>query len=121
MKTERVCPYDGSLFMPKRTNQVFACRENQIAFNNEKAKKAKESTLDIDKVLKKNRRICEDLLKGKQSSISVSKDYLFGMGFNINVYTMTLRINNNRGVGIYEFFYQEDNGQFIIGRRDGKY
>lgn len=121
MKTERTDPYDGVVFIPKRANQIFVNRANQIAFNNEKARKAKESTKDIDKSLKKNRLICERLLKGNNNPVTVSRDFLFGTGFNINVYTMTLRINNNRGIGIYEFYCQEENGQFIIGKRDGKY
>lgn len=121
MKKEKIDPYDGTVFMPKRSNQLFASRENQIAYNNEKARKAKEPKKEIDKAIKKNRQICDELLKGKLNPIIFSKDYLLGKGFNFNFYTMSCWVDKKKSLGIYEFYCKEEDGQLIIGRRDGKY
>lgn len=121
MKTERTDPYDGTVFIPKRANQIFFSRENQIAFNNEKARKAKESTKDIDKALKKNRRICQDIINAEKKAVIVSKDLLKGAGFNFTVFNRSIRLDNKPCTCIYEFYLLQENEQFKVGRLDGKY
>ena len=40
-------PLTGELFIPKRFNQKFAIRQNQIDFNNIKARKSQRQTFHI--------------------------------------------------------------------------
>ena len=82
---ERIDPYSGEGFIPKRYNQKFANRSNQIAFNNLKAREIREKKKPIDNVLEINRKILFKLLNN-ESSIIKSKDYLLGSGFDFNFF-----------------------------------
>jgi len=52
MKT--IDPYSGMEFTPKRHNQRFACRANQIAYNNMLARKKRELLRDSNTKLNTN-------------------------------------------------------------------
>lgn len=82
--------YTGKLFIPKRSNQLFATPENRIAYNNEKAKKWRQKMAPIIKPINKNRQILEELMEGRNERI-VHKEFLLGKGFDFgfspNTYT----------------------------------
>ena len=64
---KRIDPYSGETFYPKRTNQRFATRDNQIAFNNAKAKKERDLHTKYDNQIKRNWNILKTILGNKQS------------------------------------------------------
>lgn len=80
MKPSLIDPHTGESFVPKRTNQRFARRANQIAFNNAKAKELRDQHLVVDNAIKRNWLIIKDLLNGKES-IECSYDRLSNLGF----------------------------------------
>ena len=87
---ERIDPYSEEGFIPKRYNQKFANRSNQIAFNNHKAREIREKKKPIDSVLETNRKILIRILKGAESAI-VSEEYLLGAGFNHRFFNRSFR------------------------------
>ena len=68
---KRIDPHSGESFYPKRNNQRFATRANQIAFNNAKAQKEREIHLNIDNQIKKNWNILKSVL-GKKNNFLVT-------------------------------------------------
>ena len=55
-------PHTGELFYPLRSNQKFATRENQIAFNNAKAKEKRDYLNEFDSCVRRNWEILVELL-----------------------------------------------------------
>lgn len=97
-------PYSGKLFVPKRPNQRFSCKENQIKFNNLKAKKIREKTAYINKPLQNNFRILEQLLLNKKE-ITVHNQYLLGKGFSFEIYTGVDEYEKKKQFTIYGFIF----------------
>jgi hypothetical protein len=95
-------PLTGEYFIPKHLNQRFACRGNQIKYNNLKAREIRLKKEIINNALENNRKIIEKILKNKESEI-VSDEYLLGAGFNFNYFTHYKRINDD--VVAYIFNY----------------
>jgi hypothetical protein len=77
----RIDPHTGKYFVPKRNNQQFATRENQVAFNNIKARLIRDSHVEIDKKIKQNSKILENLLIDSDKVVK-SKDFFEGVGYN---------------------------------------
>lgn len=100
--TTKTDPQTGEVFYPKRSNQVFASRKNQTAFNNAKAKSYRDKLVPINNELRKNWLILSKILEGRESAI-ISKDYLLGAGYNLSYYNNYSSFNNNPYYGIYEF------------------
>ena len=96
----RIDPYSGEVFFPKRNNQRFASRKNQIAFNNAKAKITRDMMAEIDYQIRKNWQILLDILKDRDSVIK-TKDYLLGCGFKFNFFNSQRLIDSNFYFGIY--------------------
>jgi hypothetical protein len=65
----RIDPYSGEKFYPKKSNQRFASRENQIAYNNSKAKKERDLHTNFHNQIKKNWNILKTILGIKKSEI----------------------------------------------------
>lgn len=113
MQAEKKDPYTGEMFIPRRYNQKFASRENQIAFNNEKARKKREKKHRVDRILDKNREILLRIL-GKSISKTVSKDYLMGAGFDLNHFSGLYRNNGKSLFAVYEFYLSRTGENFEI-------
>jgi len=100
MKKEKKCPICGKVFIPKRTNQIF-CNENNFACrtynNNEKARKLKEAQGFAPKIIEKNWKVYNTLLKEKNEA-SFSLDFLKGAGANIYYFTQYKKVD---GRGVY--------------------
>lgn len=99
---KRKDPYSGEEFYPKRYNQKFATRENQIAFNNIIAREKRQQKNGTDRILDKNREVLKRIL-AKYSSIIKSKDYLLGAGFNFNYFSCIRDVDEQTVFAIYEF------------------
>ena len=94
---QRKDPYTGEVFTPKRNNQFFATRQNQVAYNNAKARKVRQLHSDIDNHIKKNWQILDDVLK-LQSKVTRTKEFLKGAGYNFSLY------NSYRMEGAYAYY-----------------
>lgn len=104
-ENQRKDPVTGEIFIPKRINQRFAKRQNQIRYNNLKAARKRRAKASIDKPLDKNRTILSRLL-GDKKEIIKSRDYLLGCGYNFSYFTHSVRLKdttNALAVCIYEF------------------
>ncbi len=101
-KVELKDPLTNELFIPKRFNQRFSCRANQIAFNNNKARNIRKQTSYINTPLQKNFKILNEFLS-KQNEITVHKQYLLGKGFTFEVYTGAEKYKNDIKFSIYKF------------------
>lgn len=102
----RTDPLTQETFYPKRTNQIFATRENQIRYNNEKAKSKRDTKSQLDKILDKNRNIISNLLD-KESERKLSREFLLGAGFYFGCFTHSAEINGKLITCIYEYGYQK--------------
>ena len=102
-KVELKDPLTNKLFIPKRYNQRFSCRENQIKFNNLKAKRIREKTSFVNKPLQKNFKILEELLTNKKEN-TFHKEYLLGKGFSFEVNTGINTIDKKDCFAIYNYF-----------------
>ena len=112
---ERIDPYSGELFHPKRYNQRFANRKNQIAFNNTKAREIREVKKPIDTVLESNRKILLRLMENKKTSITKSKEFLLGSGFNFNYFNCSFTKDGKHYQCVYQFaIRKQGDGNFII-------
>lgn len=98
-------PLTNELFTPKRTNQRFANRQNQIKFNNLLAKKKRIAKAIYDKPLDRNRNVLKKVL-GDNKEIIKSKDFLSALdyNFNLSMYQVLLeKEKNTTATGIYEY------------------
>ena len=99
---EKTDPFTGELFIPTRSNQVFATDENRVRFNNEKAKELRLKKSFVDKPLLKNIKVLDELLKGK-TEIEVHKQFLLGKGYSLAVFTHYEEITGNRCHALYNY------------------
>ena len=107
----------GELFEPKKSNQHFSCRANQIRYNNLLAKKKRLIKAPYDNPLDKNRTILKRIL-GNQEEVVKSRDFLEGAGYNFKYHQYQITIDKINGItakGIYEFLiFCIDNNNYKI-------
>lgn len=109
-------PYTGELFEPKRNNQIYANRKNQVDHNNENARKKRSKTNLLDKRLKENRNIISTLLE-KEDSLIIPKEFLKGRGFDLSLFNRIVKVDSNKACGIYEYYFQPlDKTNIKIGK-----
>jgi hypothetical protein len=94
---EKIDPYTGEYFYPFRSNQKFASRENQIAYNNYIAKVKRENMNEIDFYVKRNWEILLELL-GDEKTIIKSEEFLTELGYDFRF------LNNIRKEGDKGYF-----------------
>jgi hypothetical protein len=95
-------PLTKESFYPKRSNQKFASRKNQVKYNNLKARKKRQAKKKFDQPLDKNRSILLGILGDKKEVIK-SKDWLLALGYSLNIYTHSMTFNKTTIPCIYEF------------------
>ena len=98
----------GEDFTPKKSSQKFATPANRIRYNNLKASRERKANSKLDKPLRLNKRILDELLTEK-SEATYSQDYLLGKGFN---YAVSNRIQGHDGRNhycVYEYIIINDN------------
>ena len=110
----KICPYSDEEFIPKRNNQIYACKDYRIAVNNEKQRDKRNSTLETDKILHCNYYILKSLL-GEHKSKEYSSEFLKGKGFNFSKLT-EVKVNNNiTYYCLYDYaYYKTQNNRIII-------
>lgn len=92
----------GEPFTPKRSDQRFATRENQIRYNNIKARQKRKEKADIDRALDMNRSILKNILRD-QKEVVKSHDYLLGAGFNFGITTHKSKKEGELWSCVYEY------------------
>ncbi|WP_299095348.1 hypothetical protein [uncultured Winogradskyella sp.] len=97
-------PLTGEEFVPKRSNQKFASRENQIRYNNLQAAKERQAKAKTRKILNSNRKALQKVL-GPNDEIVRSLDFLKGAGLDLQYCTHTIRINNLNWTCIDDYAY----------------
>lgn len=110
----KICPYSDEEFIPKRNNQIYACKDYRIAVNNEKQRNKRKSTLETDKILHCNHSILKSLL-GEHKSKEYSSEFLKGRGFNF-LYITAVRVKDNiTYYCIYDYaYYKSQNNRINI-------
>ena len=109
-------PLTGEPFTPNRSDQKFATRENQIRYNNLKAKKKRQAKAEIDRALDTNRNILNRLL-GSHNAVTKSRDFLLGAGFHFGVTTHKIEQNGMLLSCIYDVALQQtEKDLFLISR-----
>lgn len=101
---ERKDPLTGELFTPKRNDQIFANRKNQVEFHNAKAREFRDSALITNSKLKKNWEILILILNNKSIKI-VKKDEL--MLFSFDFTYMTKYIKNSDQMFVFNIALKE--------------
>ena len=110
---EKQCPHTGEWFTPKRRNQIYASRQDQIAYNNEKARINRELVNPVNSSLLNNRNILFELLNGEAEK-EVSKDLLTGKGFNFRVITGRRKIDDKMFIMFYDLCFSIQNNNLIL-------
>lgn len=85
-------PLTSELFVPKRKNQRYANRQNQIAYNNMIARTDRMAIRAIDTILTRNRKILRSLL-GPRPEFVVRKVRLLSLGYNFIFHTHRMLVN----------------------------
>jgi hypothetical protein len=94
---QRIDPFTGEYFYPFRSNQKFACRENQIAYNNARAKEKRDYLNEIDSFVRRNWEILLEIL-GDDRTTTKSEEFLNGYGYDFRF------LNNIRKEGDKAYF-----------------
>ena len=111
-------PLTKESFYPKRSNQKFALRKNQVKYNNLKARKKRVAKKKFDQPLDRNRNILIGIL-GTNTSVIKHKEWLLALGYDFNIYTHSSRYEGKIIPCIYEFgIAQLDGEKFKIMRNE---
>ena len=111
---ERKDPLTGEMFAPKRSNQFYASRENQIRFNNEKQKRERKENLSVNRYLLRNKRVLRYWL-GAHKEVIKSKDFLLGASYKFEHYTHYIRLGSSTAYCNYEYCIVElENSNYKI-------
>ncbi len=102
MERRNTDPLTGEIFTPSRSDQKFASRQNQIRYNNLKAKNKRKAKAEIDRTLDNNRSILKRIL-GDKKQIIKSRDYLLGAEFHFGITTHKIERDGKLWSCIYEY------------------
>jgi hypothetical protein len=101
---KRKDPQTGEIFVPKRSNQLYARRANQIKFNNEKQKRERKENLVVNRYLLRNKKILRYCL-GTNKEVIRSHEFLLGAGFKFEHYTHYFRDGSKWAYCVYKYCY----------------
>jgi len=108
MKEEKtktlIDPLTGEEFLPKRSNQKFANRENQIRYNNLIAAEERHAKAKSRKILDNNRKVLKRIL-GDCNEILKTLDYLEGAGLDFGYNTNTITIDGIIWICVDDYAY----------------
>ncbi|WP_412560613.1 hypothetical protein [Winogradskyella sp. MIT101101] len=104
IKNTAIDPLTGEEFVPKRSNQKFASRENQIMFNNLKAAEERRAKEKTRRILNSNRKVLRTTL-GSHNEVIRSHDYLLGAGLNFGFNTHRMKIDGINWICIDDHAY----------------
>ena len=97
-------PLTGEVFVPKRSNQKFASKDNQIKYNNLMAAKERQAKAETRKILDTNRKVLQRVL-GLNSEVTRSYDYLNGAGLDFGYNTHTMIIEGVKLICVDDYAY----------------
>ncbi|MBC5773137.1 hypothetical protein H8S95_03600 [Pontibacter sp. KCTC 32443] len=107
----------GEEFTPGRRNQRFASRENQVRYNNLLAQQKRDAKRPLDRALDTNRTILKRLL-GEAKSVTFSREYLMGAGYDFTAYTQIAQNEKASYWCVYEFaLTPQQDSKLKISRR----
>ena len=107
----------GEEFIPLRRNQKFASRKNQIKYNNLLAQQKRDLKRPMDQALDRNRSIMVALL-GDAKSVTKSKEFLLGAGYNFTAFTQTAKNELQKYYCVYDMaLFPLGDEKFLIKRR----
>ena len=110
---KKIDPYSEMEFTPKRHNQRFSSRANQIAYNNMLARKKRELLRVPNTKLNTNRSVLKKLYES--GNRKVSKEFLLGAGFNLHYFTQYTTDEQGCFMAVYDYSIQNlRNGTFNI-------
>lgn len=89
-------------FVPVRVNQKFAHPKNRIKFHNDRANSLRHRLANIEKPLRKNLIIIEEILNGRKEA-EFHKQYLKGKGYSLPLFTHYSNINNVSYPTVYTY------------------
>lgn len=111
---ERIDPHTGEKFTPKRANQIFASRKNQVAYNNAKTRKKRAKMELIDKHNRKNWRVLNSILGLRRRKVATVLT-LKSKGFNFNFFNNIRRHDGKKFYCVYDFgIFVLENGLYEI-------
>ncbi len=114
---KRLCKYNQEEFFPLRNSQIFASKENRVAFFNDRNNATLRKLNVVNKKLLKNFKIAEHLV-GKEKEVVVNRHFLRGMGWSFNHFTHVHQTKDNVAYGIYNYIIQKINTEeYIIQRK----
>jgi hypothetical protein len=101
-----VDPLTGESFEKRRENQVFACRRNQVKYNNLKARNIRLMKSPTEKPLHRNFMILNQLMNGNVNEKVFHKQFLLGIGVSLKHYTGADVIDNVRYFKVFNYIFQ---------------
>lgn len=107
-------PFTNKEFTKKRNNQIYENRENQVKFNNKKARKKRMAMAAINKTLNNNRKVLQSVL-GNDERVQRSRDFMLGAGYDFRIFTHNIKIGQSLWHCVYEYgITQLENGNYVI-------
>ena len=95
-------PLTGEEFVQKKSSQKFACAENRIKYNNDRANEIRREKSVLDKPLSKNLRVLDEIMLGKTEGI-FHDEFLIGREYTFSAFNCIKEHNGVRGYGIYHY------------------
>ncbi len=112
-------PFTNKVFETVSKIKRFESKKNQVAFNNQKARRAKKDRAYVDDKIEHNYIVLSKLL-GDEDEVIVTEEHLKNEGFYLGVLTHYANIKGTLIICIYSYCYiQLENNQFKISP-DGK-
>ncbi len=102
MDNTAIDPWTNEEFEKRRSNQIYACRKNQVQSNNNRARNRRKAMANINKALDQNRKILQSIL-GDEEYVKRSKDFLLGAGYHFGVLTHHENLSNLVWDCVYEY------------------
>ena len=98
----RICPYTGEAFTPKRKNQIFSSAKARRDYHNDNASSIRHIKAPIDRALEKNYQILSSRLE-KGDSVSLLKNELLISGYNPSYFTHFDMLDGKKVACLYHF------------------
>ena len=102
----QIDPHTEEVFVAPRSNQKFANRDNQVAYNNELAKERRDYLNKIDAIIHRNWEILLGLLGDHITTIK-STEYLKGCGYDFMFFNHLREIEGHYYFASYDVGIRE--------------
>lgn len=116
MEDKAYDPFTNQEFIKSRSNQKYESRENQIKFNNEKARKKRMAMAAVNRTLENNRKILQRLLD-ENEYVKHSKEFMLGAGYNFQIFTHHAELDDVLWHCVYDYGITQIDEDFVIIRK----